>query len=85
MKIAMTTPTMSSEEASIFSLVESGDKEALVQRLQESEDVQKELSTKNNRGKTPLDIAALLGKADIVQVLVDNGADLNRANKSGTV
>ena len=81
----MATPTMSSEVASIFSLVESGDKEALVQRLQESEDVQKELSTKNSRGKTPLDIAALLGKADIAQVLVDNGADLNKVNKSGTV
>ena len=81
----MATPTMSSEVASIFSLVESGDKEALVQRLQESEDVQKELSTKNSRGKTPLDIAALLGKADIAQVLVDNGAELNKVNKSGTV
>ena len=77
---------MSTEEeslASLFSLVELGDKEKLLEILANSEN-QKELSVRNKHGRTALDTAALLGRVDIVQALVDNGADLNKANKSGT-
>ncbi len=84
----MTTSKMSTtklkEEACVFSLIESGDADTLVQRLQESEDGQKLLSDRNKQGKNALDLAALLGKADLAKVLVENGAALNKANKSGT-
>lgn len=68
---------------SLFSLVEFGDKEKLLEIIEGSE-FQKELSARDNQGRTALDTAALLGKVDIVQLLVGSGADLNKPNKSGT-
>ena len=81
--VVMTIIIMSAE-AFIFSLIESGDEEELLAKLQELEDAQNSLSYRNNQGKTALDLAALLGKAGCAQVLVENGADLNKANTSGT-
>lgn len=86
----MTTNKMSATEliitdVDVFALIESGDAETLLQRLQESEDAHKLLSNRNKQGKNALDLAALLGRADIAKVLVENGAALNKANKSGMI
>jgi ankyrin repeat protein len=37
----------------------------------------------NNAGDTALHAAAALGMNNVIQVLVDNGADLNAKNKAG--
>ncbi len=85
MTISKMSATKLETEVSVFSLIESGDTEALLQRLQESEDTQKLLSNRNKQGKNVLDLAAILGRSDLAKILVENGADLNKPNKSGVV
>ena len=39
---------------------------------------------KGNYGETPLSIASFSGREDVVRLLLDNGADVNKADKLGT-
>ena len=82
---------MATEEAdleegpSLFSLVEAGDLEQLDQHLAEDEGRQVTLSCFNSEGRTPLELAAMLGKVEVARLLVNKGADVNGANISGKV
>lgn len=42
------------------------------------------LEARDEQGKSVLDLAAVLGKAIALRVLVENGALVNGCNKSGT-
>lgn len=64
---------------SVFELVESGDRDRLLELLEGESD----LSARDKGGRTALDLASLLGKAEVAQVLVDKGANVNLQNKSG--
>lgn len=44
----------------------------------------KDLLERNQHGHSALDFAALLGKDKLVQLLLEYGAEVNDANKSGT-
>ena len=69
---------------SLFSLIEAGEWEQLDQSLQEDEVLAKELASFSAEGRTPLELAATLGKGDVARVLVSRGgAQVNAANKSG--
>lgn len=72
---------------SLLSVVESGDKQQLAERLAEFRDksASKELSERNQHGHSPLDLAAILGHHQLLQLLLDHGADLNATNKSGSL
>ena len=41
------------------------------------------LNARDKHGRTPLSLAALLGRDEITRVLVEKGADVNLANSSG--
>ena len=75
---------------SLQALVECGDKKQILEKLEEvkgknaSSSTLKELFERNQLGHTPLDLAGILGLQEIVQLLLEHGADLNEANKSGT-
>ena len=74
---------------SLQALVEQGDKQQLMEKLEESKGKScstiKELFERNQQGHTPLDLAALLGRHEIVKLLLEYGAELDAANKSGIV
>lgn len=70
---------------SVFSLVEAGDLEQLNQLLGEDEGREENLSSLSSEGRTPLELAAMLGKEEVARLLVNKGADINGANKSGKV
>ena len=69
------------------SLVECGETQQLRNKLEEargkSGTTMKELYERNQQGHTPLDLAALLGRYEITQLLLEHGAEVNGANKSG--
>lgn len=71
------------EVPSLFSLVEAGDLEKLDQCLDEEEGREKRLSSFSAEGRTPLELASILGKGEVARLLVTKGADVNAANKSG--
>lgn len=66
----------------LFDFVESADKEQILTHLDEEEC---DLNARNKYGRTPLDLAALLGREEVVRVLVEKGAEVNLANSSGIV
>ncbi len=69
---------------SLQTLVELGDKKQLLEKLEESKrSTSKELYERTPQGHTALDVAALLGRRDMLQLLLEYGAELNGANKSG--
>ena len=74
---------MAAPEA-LFSLIEAGDGEQLEHYLSEDEGRLDELSSFSPEGRTPLELAAILGKGEVAKVLVNKGADVNAANNSGT-
>lgn len=69
----------------VVGLVESGDKEQLEKKLEElkAKNCAKELYERNLYGHSPIDLAALLGREDLLQLLLDNGVEVNSVNKSG--
>lgn len=73
---------------SVQSLVERGEKQQLEEKLQEAKGktgtTVKELFERNQQGHTPLDLAALLGRQEILKLLLEYGAELDGVNKSGT-
>ena len=70
-------------ERSLFSLIEAGECEKLEQNLQD-EKLSKELGSFSPEGRTPLELAAMLGKGDVARILVNKaGVDINAANESG--
>lgn len=71
---------MAAGAVSVFTLVESGEHEKLLEYLTE-ESV--ELSARNSDGRNALDVAAILGTGEVARVLVEKGASVNQANKSG--
>ena len=62
-------------------LVEKGDKQGLLERLEEEE---RDLNSRDEQGRTLLDLATILGREEIVHLLVEKGADVNLANPSGS-
>lgn len=67
---------------SLLSFVESRDKKQLAEKLEEIKG-KKELFERSQQGHSPLDLAAILGQHEIVQLLLEYGAELSGANKSG--
>ena len=72
----------------IVSLVEEGKYEQLVETLGESDNGDKEgvklnVNLRSKCGYSPLDMAALLGRRPLMELLLEHGADVNAANKSG--
>ena len=65
--------------AVVFDHVESGDRDGLLELLEGECD----LGARDKHGRTALDLAALLGRGEIAQLLVEKGADVNLANASG--
>ena len=72
------------EGQSLFSLIEAGDGEQLEHYLSGDESRLEELSSFSPEGRSPLELAAILGKGEVAKVLVNKGVDVNAANKSGT-
>ena len=72
---------MSTSEATIFQLVELGKKEDLAERLEE--EGSDDLKVRDEQGKTALDLAAILGRDEMAQLLMGRGAEVNLTNKSG--
>lgn len=70
---------------SLLSLVESGDKEKLLQKLESisTGNSTKEFSERNTQNLNALDLTAVLGRQNLLELLLDYGADINSANKSG--
>ena len=66
--------------AACTELVARGDKERLLEWLDEEE---RDLNLRDEQGRTPLDLATILGREEIVGVLVERGADVNLASASG--
>lgn len=70
------------------SLVERGETLQLQEKLKEVKKKAgssvKELFDRNQHGHTVLDLAALLGRQEILQLLLEHGAELDGANKSGS-
>ena len=66
--------------ATLFDFVESADKEQLLTHLEEGEC---DLNARSKHGRTPLGLAALLGREEVVRVLLEKGAEVNLANSSG--
>ena len=64
------------------SLVQKGDRDQLVEKL-EGQSSNKDLLDRGNQGHTPLELAAVLGREELVGVLLDHGAEVNSGNKSG--
>ncbi len=72
----------------ITTLVETGNALKLAEKLEElSRDKFpcNELSQMTESGHTPLALAALLGRQDILLTLLKYGAEVNAANRSGTL
>lgn len=68
----------------LFGLVEAGGTDELIQLLElDNSEYKGHLSVRNEQGRTALDIAALLGKVDILKALTGHGSDLNQTNKTG--
>lgn len=67
---------------SLLSFVESGDKKQLAGKLEEIKG-KKELFERSQHGHSPLDLATILGQREIVQMLLEHGAEPSGANKSG--
>ena len=61
----------------IFDLVVTGNKDGLLSMLSTSSDVSKLLELRDGRGRTCCALAAMLGKADCLAVLIDKGAKLD--------
>lgn len=65
---------------SIFKAVKDGDLKAVKNAIEDNGDV----NATNNVGFTPLILAAMLGYEDIVEFLIEKGANVNQANKGYT-
>lgn len=46
-------------------------------------DLKSLLNRRDESGKSALDLAAMLGRADVIRVLIEYGADPNSATKTG--
>lgn len=64
---------------SIFEAIEASNIDSLNEILETEYD----LSLRNEEGKTPLDVAAILGKKDIIELLTKKEANVNATNDSG--
>ena len=71
---------------SLFDLVELGDTGQLAEKLQELNLSRELLCSRNEQGHTPLDLAALLGRLELLNLLIECGGPelINAANKSGS-
>ena len=73
----------------ILSLVEEGKYDQLVEKIEEGKENEEgeakklDLNRRSKAGYSPLDMAALLGRKPLLELLLDNGADVNSSNKSG--
>lgn len=69
----------------LIALIEKGDRELLVKKLEDikGQNSSKELLERTQHGHTPVDLAALLGKKELLELLLEHGAEVNSANKSG--
>ena len=63
----------------LFEAIESADPESCASVLEGEVN----LSKRNKDGKTPLELSVLLGKDELVELLLQKGANANQANPSG--
>ena len=63
----------------LFEAIQSGDPESCASVLEGEIN----LSKRNKDGKTPLELSVLLGKDELVELLLQKGANGNEANPSG--
>ncbi len=71
--------TTKAPNISIHQAVEDGNTEAIKQRLASGVDV----NVTDDRGMTPLHVAAVLGRKVIAELLISKGADVNANNAGG--
>ena len=67
----------------LFSLVESGNGEALQELLSSAEEGSVDLQARRKYRTNPLELASVLGKADVAAVLLEKGADVSSRGSSG--
>ncbi|XP_065646600.1 delta-latroinsectotoxin-Lt1a [Hydra vulgaris] len=71
------------QKENIFTICASGNKEALVNLIEKSDDKLTLLSTKCSDGKSMLEIAACFGRINIIEELVKNGLKLEDKSERG--
>jgi len=81
MTSALKAPQSPSDDGTLIAAVKKGDLAAIRQRLDQGGDVS---AADAKFGVTPLDWAAMRGDTDVVQLLIDRGADVNGSNKDGS-
>lgn len=74
----------------LLKYAQKGDIEGLRELLDDpergfSEDNAAALDKRDEQGKSAMDFAAMLGRVDIIQELIERGADVNSATKNGTL
>ena len=82
----MATACGANRTMSLLSLVERGDREGLLQLLESisASNSTKEFGERNAQNLNAVDLAALLGRQELLELLLDHGADVNSTNKSGS-
>lgn len=66
----------------LLELIEKGDKERISELLEGGE-CNGWLAERDREGRTALDTSVLMGRSDILSLLLDKGADPNSTNPSG--
>ena len=64
---------------SIYEAIEASDIDSISEILE----TECNLSSRNEDGKTALDVAAILGKKDVIELLTKKDIDINATNDSG--
>ena len=74
----------------LFEIASKGDVERFRELFEDPEslystDPSRALNERNEEGKSALDIAAMLGRKELVRELLERGADINSQTKRGTL
>lgn len=71
---------------SVINLVQLGDRDRLADKLGEykgRESLNRAVNLRSKAGYTALDMAAVLGRGALIDLLIESGAAVNVSNKSG--
>ena len=77
--VPLETDTQTLKMSSVFDLVESGSREELLERLDGDGWDPKE---RDKHGRTALDLAVVLGRVELTNLLLEKGSDVNLTNSS---